>query len=203
MTDDHGSKSNGTGTPRPPHGGSYPPEAVADLAAACERFVLTKYGVRLDKTKDTLSILDHYVREARAEIVEKPESLPLLQATIGAYFGEVVRGEFESSWFADGDHDGWRLDLVNVYLTFNPLGMAREALLLEDAEGWHAHLEMDEAEREEVERRLSRLPEVSDEDFYLPTTRFEVIEIAIDAIRAQMLERGLGDVTFGPKDYRK
>jgi hypothetical protein len=203
LTDDHGSKSNGTGTPRPPHGGSYPPEAVADLAAACERFVLTKYGVRLDKTKDTLSILDHYVREARTEIVEKPESLPLLQATIGAYFGEVVRGEFESSWFADGDHDGWRLDLVNVYLTFNPLGMAREALLLEDAEGWHAHLEMDEAEREEVERRLSRLPEVSDEDFYLPTTRFEVIEIAIDAIRAQMLERGLGDVTFGPKDYRK
>jgi hypothetical protein len=203
LTDDHGSKSNGTGTPKAPHGGSYPPEAVADLASACERFVLTKYGVKLDKTKDTLSILDHYVREARAEIVEKPESLPLLQATIGAYFGEVLRGEFESSWFADGDHDGWRLDLVNVYLTLNPLGMAREALLLEDAEGWHAHLEMDEAEREEVERRLSRLPEVSDEDFYLPTTRFEVIEIAIDAIRAQMLERGLGDVTFGPKDYRK
>jgi hypothetical protein len=203
VTDEHRSKSNGTGTPPVPHGGSSPPEAVEDLAAACERFVLTKYNVRLDKTKETLSILDHYVREARAEIAEKPESLPLLQATIGAYFGEVVRGEFEASWFADGDHDGWRLDLVNVYLTFNPLGMAREALMLEDAEGWHAHLEMDEAEREEVERRLSVLPEVSDEEFYAPTTRFEVIEIAIDSIRGQMQERGLGDVTFGPKDYRR
>ena len=209
MTEEHRSKSNGTGThggaelPHAGNAGSRPPEAVADLAAACERFVLTKYNVRLDRTKDTLSLLDHYVREARAEIAEKPESMPLIQATIGAYLGEVVRGEFEASWFADGDHDGWRLDMVNVYLTFNPLGMAREALMLEDAEGWHAHLEMDEAEREEVERRLSVLPEVSDDEFYAPTTRFEVIEITIDAIRGQMQERGLGDVTFGPKDYRR
>jgi hypothetical protein len=206
VTDDHRSKSNGTGTAvhgSTPHGGSPPPDAVAELSAACERFVLTKYDVRLDKTKDTLSVLDHYVREARAEIAEKPESLPLLQATIGAYLGEVVRGEFDAAWFAEGDHDGWRLDLVNAYLTFNPIGMAREALTLEDAEGWHAHLEMDEAEREEVERRLSALPEVPDDEFYAPSTRFEVIEIAVDAIRGQMQERGLGDVTFGPKDYRR
>lgn len=226
MGDAHSNgKSNGAGTPKTPGASgtgtpeeataaslsaplpafarSKAPEAVADLADACERFVLAKYKVRLDRTRDTLSILDHYIREARADLAAKPESLPLLQATIGAYFGEVVRSEFEASWFADGDHDGWRLDLVNVFLTFNPLGMAREALLLEDAEGWHAHLEMDEAEREEVERRLSSLPEVPDDEFYAPTTRFEVIEIAIDSIRGQMIERGLGDVTFGPADYRK
>jgi hypothetical protein len=196
----HKSNSNGAGTGG---GASAPPGPVADLAGSCERFVFAKYGVKLDRTKDTLSILDHYVREARAEVAGKPESLPLLQATIGAYLGEVVRGEFEAHWFADGDHDGWRLDLVQAYLTFNPLGMAREALTLEDAEGWHAHLEMDEAEREEVERRLATLPEVSDEEFYAPTTRYEVIEIAVDAIRAQMQERGLGDVTFGSNDYRK
>src|SRR5580658_9131144 len=114
MTQSH--KSNGTGTT-----GSGTVPAVADLAGACERFVLAKYGVKLDRTKDTLSVLDHYVKEARAEVAGKPESLPLLQATIGAYLGEVVRSEFEAHWFAEGDHDGWRLDLVHAFLTFNPI----------------------------------------------------------------------------------
>ncbi len=221
MPQDNGKPTNGVSHPEDPpddEGSAEPtgdapkgtrapttlaPEPVHELSAACERFVLTKYDVRLDKTKDTLSVLDHYVRDARAEVQAKAESLPLLQAAIGAYFGEVVRREFDAEWFCQGDHDGWRLDFVHVFLTFNPLGMAREALLLEESDGWHAHLEMDEEERGEVDRRLSRLPEVDDEQFYLPTTRFEVLEIAVDAIRAQMQERGLGDVIFGPKDYRK
>jgi hypothetical protein len=181
-----------------------PPAAVAELAAACERFVLTKYGVKLDRKPETLSVLDQYVRDARAElaVTGREEGLPLLQATIGAYLGEVVREAFASSWFAEGDHDAWRLDLVDVFLTFNPIGVAREALMLTDAEGWHAHLEIDEGERGAVEQRLAALPEVPDEEFYAPSTRFEVLEIAVDAIRARMEGSGVGDVTFGPEDYR-
>jgi hypothetical protein len=204
VSEDGPSKANGAAAqargvvpPEPP------PDAVAELTAACERFVSARYQIRLDRTKDTLSVLDQYVRDARAEIALKPETLSLISAAVGAYFGEVVRSEFAARWFAEGDHDAWRLDLVNVYLTFNPIGMAREALILTDEEGWHAHLELDEAEREGVEFRLSRLPEVDDEEFYLPTTRFEVLEITVDCLREQMQARGLGDVTFGPDDYRK
>jgi hypothetical protein len=179
------------------------PAPVADLSASCARFVHSKYGVPLDGTSDTLSILDQYVRDARAELRHDDPKLDLLSATIGSYLGEVIRRAFGGNWFATGDYDGWRLDMTRVYLTFNPLGMAREALTLRPAEGWHAHLEMDDAEKDEVERRLEALPAVDDEEFYLPSTRFDVVSLAVEALRAKMIADGTGDVIFTPDDYRK
>lgn len=179
------------------------PAAVAELSASCARFVLAKYKVPLDGTSDTLSILDQYVRDARADLVIQPASLPLLEATIGAYFGEVLRRAFAASWYASGDHDAWRLDFEDVYLTFNPIGMAREALTLADAEGWHAHLEMDDAEKDVVLARLAALPEVSDDEFYAPSTRFDVIELAVETLRAQAHSGGLTGVRFTAEDYRR
>jgi len=182
---------------------SVAPAAVAELSASCARFVHAKYGVPLDGTSDTLSFLDQYVRDARAELREDDPKLDLLSATIGSYLGEVIRRAFGGNWFATGEYDGWRLDMTRVYLTFNPLGMAREALTLGAAEGWHAHLEMDDAEKDEVERRLEALPAVSDEEFYLPSTRFDVVSLAVEALRAKMIAEGTGDVVFTPDDYRK
>jgi hypothetical protein len=179
------------------------PEVVAELAASCARFVLAKYGVPLDGTSDTLSILDQYVRDARGDLLIQPAGLPLLEATIGAYFGEVLRRAFDATWFASGDHDAWRLDFQEVYLTFNPVGMAREALTLGEADGWHAHLEMDEAETGEVLSRLARLPDVSDDEYYAPSTRFDVVELAVEALRARAHAEGLGDVRFTEEDYRR
>jgi hypothetical protein len=180
-----------------------PPAEVAELSASCARFVLAKYGVPLDGTSDTLSILDQYVRDARGDLLIQPASLPLLEATIGAYFGEVLRRAFDSKWFASGDHDSWRLEFHEVYLTFNPVGMAREALTLGEAEGWHAHLEMDDAEKDVVLARLALLPEVSDDEFYAPSTRFDVVELAVESLRARAHASGLGDVRFMAEDYRK
>src|ERR1700732_2956396 len=85
------------------------PPAVAELAASCARFVHAKYGVPLDGTSDTLSLLDQYVRDARRDLVVKPEALDLLEASIGAYLGEVMRRALGGMWFATGDYDGWRL----------------------------------------------------------------------------------------------
>ena len=179
------------------------PAAVAELSASCARFVLAKYGVPLDGTSDTLSILDQYVRDARADLVIQPASLPLLEATIGAYLGEVLRRAFDATWFADGDHDAWRLDFHEVYLTFNPVGMAREALTLGEAEGYHAHLEMDDAEKDEIMARLARLPEVANDEFYAPSTRFDVVELAVEALRARAQASGVADVRFTVEDYRR
>jgi hypothetical protein len=180
-----------------------PPDEVADLSAACAKFVRAKFGVPLDGTSDTLGLLDQYVRDARAELRNQPASLPLVTATIGAYFGEVLRRSFDSSWFATGSHEGWRLDFADVYLTFNPLGMAREALTLEEADGWHAHIEMDDAERDSVLARLAQLPMVADEEYYAPSTRFDVVEIAVAALRARAHEAGLSGVRFTGEDYRR
>jgi hypothetical protein len=179
------------------------PLAVAELAASCARYVLAKYGVPLDGTSDTLSILDQYVRDARAEILVQPASLPLLEATIGAYFGEVLRRAFPSSWFSSGDRDAWRLDFEEVYLTFNPVGMARESLTLSEAIGWHAHLEMDDAEKDDILARLARLPDVSDEEFYAPSTRYDVVEIAVEALLSRAHADGLTGVRFTAEDYRR
>ncbi len=180
-----------------------PPPAVAELAAACVRFVAAKYKVPLDFEPETLSLLDQYVRDGREELAAKPETLDLLQASIGAYLGETMRRAFGAAWFCDGDHDGWRLDFTYVYLTFNPIGMAREALTGATADGWHGHLETDPGEREILEQRLASLGEIEEEEYFAPTTRFDVVEIAVDALRAKMQADGNGDVTFGPEDYRK
>jgi hypothetical protein len=179
------------------------PDHVAELAASCARFVFSKYKVPVDGTSDTLSLVDQYVKEARAEIAVKPETLELLSATVGAYLGEVVRRAFGGEWFAEGDYDAWRLDMTRVFLTFNPLGMAREALLLEEQDGWHAHLEMDDAEKDEIDRRLAALGELEQEEYFLPSTRYDVVALAVEALRGKMIEDGHADVTFSREDYRK
>jgi hypothetical protein len=179
------------------------PAAVAELAASCVRFAAAKYGVPLDFTPDTLSIVDQYIRDARADVLANPQSLDLLEATIGAYVGEVIRRAHHGLWHCEGEYDGWRIYMTRVYLAFNPIGMAREALLLESADGWHAHLETEVAEREVLERRLQSLGEVEDDEYYAPSTRFDVVEIAVDALAAEMRSQGLGDVRFTADDYGK
>jgi hypothetical protein len=197
--------SAGVPLEEPPEEVANPPQKVGELLAACVRFVQSRFGVPLDFTQDTLSLVDAYVREARAELAAKPEVLPLLQGAVGAYLGEVIRRAFGGAWFAEGEPDGWRVDLSRVYLTFNPIGMAREALLLSPQEGWHAHLEADPAQRDVLEHRLARLTRniggVGEEEYFAPTTRFDVVAIAVDALRADMVARGEADVRFGPEDY--
>src|SRR5205823_589640 len=120
-----------------------PPANVLELAASCVRFVGQKYSVALDFTSDTLPVVDQYVRDAQKEIAERPQALAVLAGTVGAYLGEVMRREFGAFWFADGDYAGWRLYFTHVYLACNPLGMVLEALAPDEAEGWHAHFEID------------------------------------------------------------
>ncbi len=183
------------------HDASPAPPVIVELVAACTRFVAAKYKVPLDGTSDTLSLVDQYVRDARAAVKARPETVDLVAGACGAYLGEVVRQRFGGSWFADGEYAGFRLYLKHVYLAFNPLGMVAEALLEEDQPGWHAHLEMDPADREEIEARLAALGPVGEGDYFLPTMRFDVIEVAVEALRARMEARGEGSVTFEPDDY--
>jgi hypothetical protein len=181
------------------------PLAVMHLASACIRYVATRYGVELDFTPETLSFVDQWVRDARAELQRRPEAADLVQGTAGAYLGEVIRRTFGGTWILpgdEGDHAGWRLGLATVYCAFNPIGMVREAVTLAPADGWHAHFELDPGEQEEIEQRLAALPPVDDEEYYAPSTRFDVVWIMVDALHAAMQARGLSDVVFSADDYR-
>jgi hypothetical protein len=178
-----------------------PPAVVAELAAACVRFVATRYGIRLDFMPETLSVLDQWVRDARDELKERPELVELVQSSAGGYLGEVVRRTFGGNWITEGDHAGWRLCMSTVFCAFNPVGLVREALMLGEAEGWHAHFELDPGEKELIEARLAALPEVGEDEYYAPSTRFDVVNIVVDALRERMRGSGLADVRFSVEDY--
>ncbi len=189
----------------PPEPIAPPPGPVAELVAACMRFVASKYKVPLDGEPDTLSLLDQYVRDAREAVRERPESIDLVAPAIGAYLGEVMRHEFGAEWSlpseTGGDHEAWRLCFTHVYLAFNPLGMAREALTMSEAEGWNAHLTLDPGEADEIKQRLEAMPEVDEEEYYLPSTRYDVINAVVDTLRARAESSGTGSVRFAPEDY--
>jgi hypothetical protein len=178
-----------------------PPPQVAELVAACMRFVASKYKVALDGTPDTLSLVDQYIREARTAYEARPESIDLVAPAVGAYLGEVMRQEFAAEWFAEGSHEAWRLYFKHVFLAFNPVGIAREAITMKDEAGWNAHLTLDPAEREIIEQRLAAMPEIDEDEYYLPTTRFDVITVVVETLRARAEASGTGDVTFTREDY--
>jgi hypothetical protein len=179
------------------------PPVVDEFATACVRFVASRYGTMLDFSPDTLSLLDQWLRDARAEMNVRPEAVEVVQSAAGAYLGEVIRRHFGAQWFAEGEVSGWRLYLSTVYCAFNPIGIAREALLLEPAEGWQAHLELDPGERDAVEARLQALPGAAEEEYYMLSTRFDVLWIVVDALREGLRTRGLADVRFEPGDYAR
>ena len=178
-----------------------PPAQVAELVAACMRFVATKYKVALDGTPDTLSLVDQYIREARTAYAARPESIDLVAPAVGAYLGEVMRQEFAAEWFADGSHESWRLYFKHVFLAFNPVGMAREAITMKEEEGWNAHLTLDPAEREAIEERLAAMPDVDEDEYYLPTTKLDVITVVVETLLARAEAAGTADVTFSREDY--
>ncbi len=178
------------------------PEEVRELAAACVRFVTARYGVPIHFEPETLSLVDQYVTDSRAEVLVRPEAAEVLQAVIGAYLGEVMRRHFSGTWFCLGEHSGWRVNFRHVYLTTNPIGMVREALLREPQEGWHAHLQTDPQDRAFLTERLAALPEVPEDEYYAPTTRYDVVSIAHDALHGRMGATARGHLVFDDGDYK-
>lgn len=185
------------------------PARVQELAAACVRFVATKYKVPLDFTPDTLSLVDQYARDTRepnnSENLEQAEerlarAMPIVEGAIGAYLGEVIRRAHGGIWDAQGDPSTWRVVMTRVFLAFHPIAMAREALTLEHEEG--SNLETDPAQREALEARLAALGDVDDTEYFAPTTRFDMIEIVVEALAAQARIDGTADVRFTLDDYK-
>jgi hypothetical protein len=177
------------------------PSNIAELANGCVRFVAARYGATLDYTSDTLSLLDQWVRDARREHVIRPEVARIVETAGGAYLGEVMRLAFGGHWRTVGEESDWRLLLSSAYCAFNPVAMVREAIELAPAEGWHAHMDLDPSDRDAIEARLAALPEVDDDEYYAPSTRFDVVELVVDALRAMQQSRGHGAVRFETEDY--
>ena len=151
--------------------------AVMDLTVACVTSVKNATGMELDLTQETLPILDHY-----ATLIDSPrdEIMSLLAPMCGAYFGELLRGQLEDGqWVTDADdYSEWRLRFERCSLTFNPIGVALEALLAEDVPDWGAQLRTAPEDQLRVEKALEVFGDVRDRDYYTFSVRFEAIEQA-------------------------
>jgi hypothetical protein len=187
---------------------SSPPASVLELADACVRYVERALGVTLDYAPETLSVLDHYVRSA-ADLGERPEARRLVASALAAYFGEVVRRRYDAWWHVPdgGDPSGWQLRFDRVYFALVPYAFAAAALdvapagEVEEEGGEEGGMVLDPAEHDDVAERLAALPPVEPDEYRLPTTRFEVVEIVVDHLRARAEAQGLGDVHLTDDDY--
>lgn len=180
-----------------------PPEPIPELATACLDYVRNALGFSLDFTPETLPVLDHYATTVRASLAERPELLPLVARATGAYFGEVVRGVIPGFWrLPSGNLHDWQLCFRRTFLWVNPFGIAYDALSAgTEHDGPRSLLRCTPQDREFLERRLSTLPPVPEDQYYLFTTRLEVIEVASEALAARQEEQGYGEVELGEDDY--
>jgi hypothetical protein len=179
-----------------------PPE-VRDLADTCVRNVERSLTIRLDYRAETLSVLDHWLNHERVANAGRADVMRLVGAAAGAYFGELVRRRHGAWWRLSGPSPAeWRIELEPVYLAFQPVQLVLDALLRESADGLDERYELDADDEVEVRRRLALLAPVSEDEFYALTTRLDVLDIAVEVIRARRTTAGDEcDLLLQPSDY--
>ncbi len=178
------------------------PAEVVELVTALRGYVHRAVGLDVDGTPETLPLVDHYVELVRTERAQRPEVVALVTPALGAYFGELLRQRIGGFWrLPSMDVHRWRVCSRQVRLAVNPVGIAYEALFRgEPHQGPSAEVELDADERELVAARLAALPGVREEEYYLLSTRLEVLEIVADALAARRAP-GARDVELDWDDY--
>jgi hypothetical protein len=156
-----------------------PPGAVHELAERTVEFVRKAVGIVLDYSPETLPLLDHYLT---AVPDEQMETVDLISATAGAYFGEVMRRVLGGEWLdTDGAPSDWELVLVSG-LRLTPVAFAREAILTVDT--GEAVYDVPEQDREAVEDALTAKGEVPEDEYYSLSGRLETLQLIEDVLAA-------------------
>lgn len=179
------------------------PELVSELAGSCVRFVHGAVGVQLDFTHETLPVLDHYLRNARVEVQQRPETADLLTQSLGAYFGMVLAAGFGGLWRVPStDVHEWFLYLQPAFLAVNPIGVACDVLFEGGRhDGPSGELRVAASERALIAERLQSVSPVPEDEYYTFVARYETFQLCFDTLRAEMDRGGLDDVSFELGDY--
>jgi hypothetical protein len=179
------------------------PEPLAELTRACLTYVKRSLGTDLDFTPETLPLLDHYLSEVREELTAKPELAQLTAHAAGAYFGEVLRRQMRGFWrFPSESLHDYQVCSSVAFVAVNPFGVAYDALYAStEHDGPRSNLRLAAEDVGYISARLATVPEVPEDQFYLLTTRIEVVEITVEALRARLEEEGYSELTYTPEDY--
>ncbi len=178
------------------------PQVVLDLAESCVRFVHRSLGIALDYTPDTLPLLDHYLRGAHG--VTQEEILSLVAPAAGAYFGEVVRRQLgPSRWYwTSSEFSECRIEFERCFLAFNPIGIAMEAVLRSETDGYGSNLQLLKEEESLVREALERTAgDVDPDDYFRLAVRFEVIEQVVSILVERAILQNELSRRFGPEVY--
>ncbi len=179
------------------------PEPVAELVKACEDYVERALGFHLDFSVETLPVLDQYAREVRDSVLERPELVALVAHALGAYFGEVACRALDGFWRIPSQNVvDWQICSRRAFVWFNPIGVAYDALVGNtEHDGPGSQIRVAPHERELVRARLGLLADVDEEEYYLFSTRMEVLELVVEELQRHMQEQGYGDSSFDEADY--
>jgi hypothetical protein len=156
-----------------------PPGAVFELAERTVDFVRKSLNQTLDYSPETLPILDHYLRGVPKD---QPDTLRLIAACAGAYFGEVARqalgGEWEDTDHADGPAE-WILELGGA-VRVSPFGMAALAILGAESDDFEGGFAVTPDAQDVVEAVLAGRGRIAEDEYYTLSSRLEVLMLVVD-----------------------
>ena len=143
------------------------PRNVEEYAGRTVEYVRKALGLPLEYDSDTLPLLDHYLGTVPAD---RPEMIELVVATAGAYFGEVVRRHIGGRWEGTTEEVAeWRIVL--------PAGFVAAAITRsEELEDLDSSLDAPPRMRPYLADALSRMGEVTEDDYYSLCGRLDTLE---------------------------
>jgi hypothetical protein len=179
------------------------PAEILELSESCRQFALSAVGVELDYEVETLPVLDEYLRVATAGLSDRPEARPVVTQAVAAYFGEVVRRRLDGFWrHREDPNDPWELCARRALLSMSPLGIVLEILeRTTEHDGPSGELRLSPDDQKVASDRLGRMPPVSEDEYYLLSTRAEVIETVYEALRDVLRAEGRESIVFEASDY--
>ncbi len=149
------------------------PEPVRPYAAAAADYVWNALRLELEFHEASLSVLDHYLARAREE--EGPIR-DLVAAAVGCFFGEFLRRSLGGTWHCEGGEPAaWELELPSGVVV-RPVGMAAEALALEEVEGYDGSVYVPDEHLSSLRKVLDSEGPVAPERYYSLVNRYEVLQ---------------------------
>lgn len=163
------------------------PEMVQSFVQSARDYVRRATQVEIDDTPDALAFVDHYIAQSRGDL--KDDVLGLVAAALGAWFGELAIKRFGGRWVLEGEPRSWRVELAVGELTFEPAGMAAEALRMRSVSGYDASFSTRPEWMAALEASLAASPPVDEDYYYSLTGRYETLERAADFLAALSAEK--------------
>jgi hypothetical protein len=165
-----------------------PPGEVHELAERAVEYVKRALGMLLDYAPETLPLLDHYLDQVPRD---QPDTVALVAAAAGAYFGEVARrtlgGDWEGAGLGRGDPpSAWKVRLSGG-VSFSPVGFAAETILEAPVEGYDGGFDVPPADRQALEEALAD-KEVPEDEYYSLSGRLEALEYVVEVCVARQAE---------------